>query len=143
MRKFTALAAIFLVALPVSNGLAQDDTAVDPKYTWDLTELYPTVEAWNLAREEILAELPKIEERRGTLGDSAESLYEAYRHVTDTLRKGGRVFVYASLNGDEDLRVNETQERLQLARIMFAQFNEATAWMAPELVEVGRVVVES
>ena len=105
MRKFYALAAIFLVALPVSNGLAQDDTAVDPKYTWDLTELYPTVEAWNQAREEVLAELPKIEARRGTLGDSAESLYEAYRHVTETLREIGRVFVYATLNGDEDLRV--------------------------------------
>jgi oligoendopeptidase F len=143
MRKFYALAAIFFVALPVSNGLAQDDTAVDPKYTWDLTELYPTVEAWNQAREEVLAELPKIEARRGTLGDSAESLYEAYRHVTDTLREIGRVFVYATLNGDEDLRVSETQERLQLAQIMFAQFNEATAWMAPELVEAGREVVES
>ena len=101
---------------PPSNGLAQDDTAVDPKYTWDLTELFPTVEAWDLAREEVLAEFANIEARRGTLGDSAESLYEAYRHVTDTLRQAGRVYIYASLNGDEDLRVSETQERLQLAR---------------------------
>jgi oligoendopeptidase F len=142
MRKFITLAAALLVAFPAIS-FAQEEPEVDPKYTWDLTELYPTVEAWNQAREEVLAELPKIEMRRGTLGDSAESLYEAYRHVTDTLRKGGRVYVYASLNGDEDLRVSETQERLQLARILFAQFTEATAWMAPELVEVGREVVES
>ena len=60
------------------------------KHTWDLTELYPTVEAWNQAREEVLAEFPKIEARKGTLGDSAESLYEAYRHVSDTLKKGGQ-----------------------------------------------------
>ena len=142
MRKIITLVAALLVALPAAT-FAQEEAEVDPKYTWDLTELYPTVEAWNQAREEVLAELPKIEERRGTLGDSAESLYEAYQHVTDTLRKGGRVYVYASLNGDEDLRVSETQERLQLAQILFAQFTEATAWMAPELVEVGREVVES
>ncbi len=55
MRKFYALAAIVLVALPVSTGLAQDDAALDPKYTWDLTEFYPTVDAWNEAREEVLA----------------------------------------------------------------------------------------
>ena len=91
----------------------------------------------------MLAEFEKIEARRGTLGDSAESLYEAYRHVSDTLRKGYRVYAYASLNGDEDLRVGETQERLQLAQIMLSQFNEATAWMAPELLEAGREVVES
>jgi len=143
MRKFYALAAILLVAFPVSKGLAQDDTAVDPRYTWDLTELYPTVEAWDQARMEVLAEFAGIEARRGTLGDSAESLYEAYRHVSDTLRKGYRVYAYASLNGDEDLRVGETQERQQLAQIMLSQFNEATAWIAPELLEVGREVIES
>ena len=94
MRKIITLAAALLVALPTVS-FAQEEAEVDPKYTWDLTELYPTVEAWTRAREEVLAELPKIEARRGTLGDSAESLYEAYRHVTDTLRKGGRVSVYA------------------------------------------------
>ena len=50
-------------------------------------------------------------------------------------RKAASVFVYASLNADEDLRESETQERRQLAQIMFSQFNEATAWMQPELIE--------
>ena len=142
MRKIITLAAALLVALPAVS-FAQEEAEVDPKYTWDLTELFPTVEAWDQAREEVLAEFADIEARRGTLGDSAESLYEAYRHVSDTLREGYRVYVYASLNGDEDLRVGETQERLQLAQIMFSQFSEATAWMAPELMEVGREVIES
>jgi oligoendopeptidase F len=144
MRKFILLAAVMAVALPATVAFAQDEeAAVDPQYTWDLTELFPTVEAWDQARQEVLAEFEKIEARRGTLGDSAESLYEAYRHVSDTLKKGGRVFVYASLNGDEDLRDGETQSRRQLAQIMFSQFNEATAWMQPELMEVGREVIES
>jgi len=143
MRNAAILVTALLIALPVGTTFAQDETAVDPKYTWDLTELFPSVEAWNEAREEVLAEMAKIEERRGTLGDSADSLYKAYRHVSDTLRKGSRIFTYASLNGDEDLRVGETQERVQLARIMFAQFNEATAWMQPEIIEVGREVIES
>jgi len=144
MRRIIMLAVALTVALPAAAVFAQDDeAAVDPQYTWDLTELFPTVEAWNQAREEVLAEFPKIEERRGTLGDSAESLYEAYRHVSDTLRKGARVLVYATLNADEDLRESETQERRQLAQIMFAQFTEATAWMQPEIIEAGREVIES
>lgn len=143
MRNYLILAATVLVALPVFAAAEDEETAVDPQYTWDLSELFPTVEAWHEAREEALAEFEKIEARRGTLGDSADSLYQAYRHISDTLKKTGRVFVYASLNGDEDLRVGETQERVQLARIMFAQFNEATAWMQPELIEVGREVIES
>jgi oligoendopeptidase F len=143
MRNILFVAAMLLVAPVFSLAQTGDETAVDPENTWDLTELYPTVEAWNRAREEVLAELPKIEARKGTLGESADSLYAAYRQVSDTLRKGSRVFVYASLNADEDLRDSETQERRQLAQIMFSQFNEATAWMQPELIEVGREVIES
>ena len=41
------------------------------------------------------------------------------------------------------MRVTETQERDQLGDIMFARFGEATAWMQPELLEVGREVIES
>ena len=144
MRTFTLAAAAALLVLPVSIGFAQEEEAtVDPQYTWDLTELYPSVEAWSQAREEVMADFEAIEVRKGTLGDSADSLYQAYRHVSDTYKKAGRVFVYASLNNDEDQRVTETQERRQLASIMFARFTEATAWMQPELLEVGREVIES
>jgi len=142
MRRSTFYAAA-LAILAFSPVLAEETATVDPQYTWDLTELYPSLDAWNEAREEVLAELDKIETRRGTLGDSADSLYQAYREVSDTLRKAGRVYVYASLNGDEDLRVTETQERNQLAQIMLARLNEATAWMQPEIISVGREVIES
>jgi oligoendopeptidase F len=108
-----------------------------------LADLYPSVEAWNEAREEVMADFEKIDSLRGSLGESADSLYTTYRLVSDTYRKAGRVYVYASLNADEDLRESETQERRQLADIMFARFGEATAWMQPELIKVGREVIES
>ena len=143
MHKATMLATAVLALLFFTSSFADEDVAVDPQYTWDLTDLYPSVDAWNVAREEVLAEFEKIEARRGSLGDSADSLYQAYRQVSDTLKKAGRVSVYASLNGDEDLRVTETQERRQLGSILFARFSEATAWMQPELMQVGREVIES
>jgi len=144
MRNITLLAAAALLVVPVLDGFAQEEeAAVDPQYTWDLTELYPSLEAWDRARLEVMAEYDAIEARRGTLGDSADSLYQAYRHVSDTLKKAGRVAVYASLNSHEDMRVTETQERDQLGDILFARFGEATAWMQPELLAVGREVIES
>jgi oligoendopeptidase F len=62
---------------------------------------------------------------------------------SDARRNALRVSVYASLMRDEDLRVTETQERSQLGEIVFARFSEATAWMQPEVLEVGREVIES
>ncbi len=133
------LAALFIF-VPTPAAAAEKD---DPQATWDLTDLYPSAEAWETARDEVLADFDKIDGMRGSLGKSADSLYNTYRFVSDTYKKAGRVYVYASLSADEDLRDSETQERRQLADIMFARFGEVTAWMQPELIEVGREVIES
>ena len=124
-----------------SPAYGQDDRAADPKYTWDLAELYPSVEAWEAARQGVMAQLEAIEARRGTLGDSATALYETLALVSDTNRALNRVVVYAFLNRDEDLRESETQERYQLSEVMSSRFNEATAWMQPEILEVGEEVI--
>ena len=136
------LLAVFILFAPPS-AIADDLAEADPQATWDLTDLFPSVDAWNNAREAVMADFEKIEARRGTLGKSADDLYQTYRLVSDTYRNAGRVYVYASLNADEDLRESEMQERRQLAGIMFARFGEVTAWMQPELISVGREVIES
>ena len=143
MKRIIALATSAVIVLLAFPVVADEKASAGEAATWDLTDLYPTVADWDQAREEVMAAFDEIEERRGTLGDSADSLYTTYRLVSDTLRKAGRIYVYASLNGDEDLRNTEAQERLEQGRILFARFNESTAWMQPELLEVGREVIES
>ena len=140
-RRTAALA--LLLALPVPPALAAQDQAVqDPtageSARWDLTHLFPTLDAWDAARRDVLARLPAIEARRGTLGESAASLLQAAQLISDTRRAAGRVSTYASLAADEDLRVSATQERRQLARSMWTKVSEATSWYRPEVLAVGR-----
>ena len=143
MKRFIGT-AFLLPFLSLAGVHAQDDAApVNPKYTWDLTEIYPSVEAWEKARNEVLASFEEIEARRGTLGKSADDLYQTLSLISDTSRKAARVSTYAGLNADEDLRVTETQERRQLGQIMFSRFNEATAWLQPEILRVGEEVIQS
>jgi oligoendopeptidase F len=135
--------ALLIGVCLLAIGAIAAEGPVDPKYTWDITEIYPSVEAWNAAREEVTEEIAAIEERRGTLGDSADSLYTTLQTVSDALRKAARVSVYADLMRDEDLRVTATQERAQLGDIVFARFSEATAWIEPEILRVGAEVIEA
>jgi oligoendopeptidase F len=129
----------YLLLIIPAFGLAAENNAG----IWDLGEIYPSVEAWAADREAVLRDLEQLEARRGTLGKSADSLYQALSLVSDLTRKAARVSAYASLKADEDLRVNETQERRQLSQIMFARLNEATAWMQPELLRVGEEVINA
>ena len=143
-RIIAALAVFSIVHTGLAQAQAQDDAAeVDTKYTWDLTELYPTVEAWEAARKDVMTKFDEIESRRGTLGDSADSLYDALQLISDTSREAARVSTYSSLNGDEDLRANEPQERRQLSQVMFARLGEATAWVQPEVLRVGEEVINA
>ena len=138
-------AALAVFSLILSGALYAQDEAVevDPRYTWDLTELYPTVEAWEEARDDVMSKFEEIESRRGTLGDSADSLYDTLQLISDTSREAARVSTYSSLNSDEDLRANEPQERRQLSQVMFSRLGEATAWVQPEVLRVGEEVINA
>jgi len=137
--------AFYLTVLILAGSLsAAEDTAnADPAYIWDLSELYASPEAWEQARQEVMAQCEGILARRGTLDDSPAALYEALDLVSDTTRQAWRVSVYANLQADEDLRVTATQERRQLAQVMDTRLNEATAWMQPEILRVGAETVQS
>lgn len=137
-----ALATLMLlVTFPLS---AQDAaTEADPAYTWDLTEIYPSPEAWEQDRQAVMGQTEAILARRGTLGDSAAALFETLALVSDATRQAMRVSAWAELQADEDLRVTETQERRQLAQVMFTRLNEATAWIQPEILRVGAETIDS
>lgn len=138
MRRLHLIGYLLLLAIPLTGSAAEGDAAI-----WDLSEIYPSVEAWDQAREEVLKDLERIEARRDTLGNSADALYEALALVSDVTRKAARVSAYSSLKADEDVRVTGDQERDQLSQIMFARLNEATAWMQPELLRVGEEVINA
>ncbi len=76
MQRITcSLLAATLLFLGTAASSKEEAEAVDPKYTWDLTEIYPTIEAWEQARDEAMQDFEKLEERRGTLGGNADSLF--------------------------------------------------------------------
>ena len=91
-------AGAVIVCLLAFQSPAQEADKPDPRYTWDLAAIYPSVEAWNEARDEVLEQFEAIEARRGKLGDSADDLYRTLRLVSDTSRQAARVSTYAASN---------------------------------------------
>jgi oligoendopeptidase F len=144
MRRFLLASSAALLAPALAGPAAAQDAEaeVDPRYVWDLGDLWPGLESWNRARLEVIDQASLIEARQGTLDDDADALYEAMALVSDTVRLADRVTAYAFLELDEDLRDTEAQERYQLADAMNARLVEATSWIDPELIEVGRQRIE-
>lgn len=130
-------------ALAPSATLAQ--AAADPAQgtVWDLTLLYPDKAAWEKERAAVEASLPEIAQLKGTLGSSAESLQVALERISKTRQRLDRLSAYAHMKADEDTSIPENQARVQAADALGASFDEATAFVDPEILAVGRARIEA
>jgi len=123
-------------ALSDEQKLAAAD-ASNPAYMWDLSDLYPSPEAWTAAHDKEAAEADKLDSFKGTLGKSAEQMLTALSAISVVRKETDRLNVYASLKGDEDVRISKNQERVQLGAALMAKIGEKTAWLMPEILEIG------
>jgi len=136
-----ALSAAALAGLAAAVPAWAQDAATGAA-AWDLTELYPNDAAWDEARKATLAAIPGVAKFKGRLGESADVLAQALAVQSDLGRTIARVYTYASLKGDEDVRVSTYQEKLAQAVDLYTAFGEATAWVSPELLTVGKAKID-
>jgi oligoendopeptidase F len=143
-----ALALALLISTAPLVALA-DDSAVpaadlaNPAYMWDLSDLYPSADAWTAAHDKLAAEIATLPQLKGTLGKSADSMLAALSKISGIHKDMDRLTTYASLKGDEDVRISANQERVQLATALNTQFGESTSWLTPEILKVGAVKVHA
>jgi oligoendopeptidase F len=109
---------------------------------WDLADLYPSDAAWDNARKKALADVPSLTKYKGKLGDSADTLAAFMVAQSDLNRTISRVYTYASLKADEDLRISANQEKQAQAIDLYTAFGEAVSWASPELLAVGKAKID-
>lgn len=114
---------------------------VDPAYMWDLSDLYPSGEAWTAEHDRVKALTDTLDKYKGTLGKSAKDMLAALDAFSAVQRADARLYAYASLKADEDVRIAANQERQQLAAALMTQYSEKTAWVTPEILGVGAAKV--
>jgi len=139
------MATTSLVAAPsfISAHAAATQEEPQGQIRWNLTDLYPNLEAWDAERIRVNQEIETITQYQGKLGESAQSLLKAFDAISAINKEGARVFIYASLGGDEDLRNADGQEKLGMARSMFASLGQQTAFIAPEILAIGEDKIEA
>ncbi|MCK5378326.1 MAG: oligoendopeptidase F, partial [Acidobacteria bacterium] len=119
-----------------SRPSTRDRSAIPERFTWDLTHLYRSWEAW----EEDLDRAEELMERyrgfEGTLADGPDRILEASRLSDELGQLAYRVYRYPGLMQSQDTRDNDVKARLGRVQILFARFRQATAWYSPELLRI-------
>jgi len=110
---------------------------------WDLGDLYRSAEAWSDSYGKTRAQAEQLDRFKGSLGTDARDMLKALAAISDVRQEAARLAAYASLQGDEDLRVAPAQERRQQAQALQTLIDEKTAWLAPEVIGVGQAKVDA
>lgn len=132
---------VSLAALAVGAALAGGVGATESD-RWNLADLYPSVEAWKADGAKLEAGLKDFARCQGQLGRSAERLQRCLEAHSELKKRFARIEAYASEKLSEDTGVAASLELEQRAKVLETRLEEATAFVKPEILRLGRARVE-
>ncbi len=121
-------------------GIAAEAFAAEsPEDRWNLADIYPSVQAWNEDAAKVESQLKELAPAcRGHLGDSARRLKQCLDLNADLDKRFARLSVYSNELSSEDTGAAAGLELRQRSQVIGTRIGEATAFMSPELIGLGR-----
>jgi oligoendopeptidase F len=111
-------------------------------HKWNLTDIFPSWEAWRAALTELDRQIDAYAALQGTLAQGADRLLAAFQLSDEIGQLAFRVWYFASLSYDEDQRDNTLNAARQQVQILFAKSAQASAWFNPELLAIPLETVQ-
>jgi oligoendopeptidase F len=139
------LAALFLSIMQSAQAAsdARERHEIPDEFKWDLSSIYPDWTAWDADVARMSAETDAFAALKGTIGQGARQLAEAYGRLDAIGLLQEKIHAYAHLSQDVDTRDQAVAARMQRVEAVFAKFGTATAWFVPELLKIPQGTMEA
>ncbi|TMG28116.1 MAG: oligoendopeptidase F family protein, partial [Chloroflexi bacterium] len=109
----------------------------DQRFTWDSESVFPEESGWEQAVEEILARLPDLQEFKGHLRDSPDTLADWFDANERAHRLMAKLMVYTTMSYSVDVGDQVAAARTDRARSVAAQLGAASSFAVPEMLTIG------
>lgn len=136
------LLGLSLATSSASFSQERDRSKIPDKYKWNLTDLYPTRNAWDQEKGAFGKNLETVGKFKGTLSRSPQSLLACMSAISDLSRKFSKLYVYASLSSDLDTRDPKSLEMVQEMSQIGSDFSAKVAFVQPEILAMDRAVID-
>ncbi len=143
MKSIFCIAMSLVTAVSAANRPETRIRAEIPAtYKWDFTPIFASWQAWETGMKEMQLKMDAYAALKGTLGKGPEALLRAFKLSDEIGQFQYRIYSYAALQRDTDLRDNAINARLQRVQAVLARFGTAAAWFTPELLTIPLATVE-
>ena len=109
---------------------------IPSRYRWDLSSICHDWDEWTSLYARLENAIDAFKQFQGTLAHGGAQLLAAFTAMDDMGALSYRVWYFASLQYDEDQRLNEINARRQQVQILFAKQHQASSWFNPELLAI-------
>jgi oligoendopeptidase F len=133
--------AISLLALP-GRAQERDRAKIPDTYKWDLTDLYPSDDAWRSAKDKTAGAIPGIEAFKGKLSSSALVVADALERMSALDKDLSRLYSYAMMLADQDTRDAHHEGMKQEILQLYSKFAAAASYIEPEIVRLPKGAIE-
>ncbi|WP_227936847.1 oligoendopeptidase F [Alkalihalobacillus deserti] len=110
--------------------------------TWDLEAIFTSNEEWEKEFKEVQIILPYLEACKGTLAESAVTLFVALEKQNEIAEKLGRVYTYAHMRYDQDTTNSYYQGLHDRAASLASQAGQVASFIIPELLSIDESKIE-
>lgn len=119
------------VSLPVREE-------IEGKYKWDLAHIYSDNEEWEKDFSWIEKNLNGYDQFKGKLNSDADTLLACLKFDDSIAMKLERLYLYAMLAKDSDLRENTYQAMDDRIKSLYSKISAISSFIKPELLEINR-----
>ncbi|MFZ0454104.1 MAG: oligoendopeptidase F [Ignavibacteriaceae bacterium] len=120
----------------VDKSAILDRTEVEEKYKWDLSFIYRGDDDWEKDFEWISENIANYKNFEGTLSKSPEHLLECLKFDNEIGIKIERLYLYAMLSKDSDMKVQKYQAMDDRIKSLYTNVSTAGAFIKPELLQM-------
>lgn len=120
----------------MSKPKTQDRNQIEAKYKWDFTHIYADWKAWEDDFQIIKTQTEELTQFKGQLKQGAHFLLDAFILMDEIEKILYKVYAYPALQKSTDNSNNEVLAKMQEVSMFLADFNTATSWITPEIMEI-------
>jgi oligoendopeptidase F len=118
-----------------SRGILTRDQ-VEEKYKWNLTDIYKSDSDWEVDFKWVETNLLRYKEFEGKLSSDPELLFACLKFDDELSAKTDRLYLYAMLSKDSDMRVTIYQGLDDRIKNLYSKASTASSFIKPELLSM-------
>jgi oligoendopeptidase F len=141
VRRFAALTLCIVFSL-AAGAQDRDRSKIPDALKWNLSEIYASDAAWRGAKEAFAAEMPTLGRFKGRLTSSATAMADGLDRMFALDKELSRLYVYASMEADQDTRDSQREGMRQEMTQVAANFGAQASFVEPEVLKAGKATID-